>query len=83
MSLYPNPVQTTTQLDMSTLPATGSYQVVVLDATGRTVRATSLAGGQLQPLDLSDLAAGTYHVLVTGTQANGSALQQVLRLLKK
>lgn len=83
LSLYPNPAQTTTRLDLSQLPASGTYQVQLLDATGRLVRAASLAGGLAQTLDLADLATGTYHVLVTGTLADGSALRQTLRLTKE
>jgi uncharacterized repeat protein (TIGR01451 family) len=83
LSLYPNPAQHATGLDLSQLPATGTYQVQLLDATGRLVRAASLGGGQVHPLDLTQLATGTYHVLVTGTLADGSALRQTLRLTKE
>jgi hypothetical protein len=83
LSLFPNPAQATTQLDLSQLPASGSYQVRLLDATGRTVLATTLAGGLPQPLDVQQLATGTYHVLVTGQLADGSAFRQTLRLTKE
>ncbi|GAA4500701.1 hypothetical protein GCM10023172_21410 [Hymenobacter ginsengisoli] len=83
LSLYPNPAQYATGLDLSQLPATGTYQVQLLDATGRVVRSASLSGGQVQSLDLHELASGTYHVLVTGTRADGSALRQTLRLTKE
>ncbi|MDJ0363843.1 right-handed parallel beta-helix repeat-containing protein [Hymenobacter sp. H14-R3] len=83
LSLYPNPAQNATTLDVSALPATGTYQVLVLDATGRTVRTVSVGGGQLQTLNLTGLASGTYQVLVTGTLANGDALRQVIRLTKE
>jgi uncharacterized repeat protein (TIGR01451 family) len=83
LSLYPNPAQASTKLDLSQLPATGTYQVQLLDATGRTVRTATLAGGLPQPLDVQDLASGTYHVLVTGQLANGSAFKQTLRLTKE
>ncbi|MDO7884970.1 right-handed parallel beta-helix repeat-containing protein [Hymenobacter cheonanensis] len=83
LSLYPNPAQNATTLDLSQLPTTGTYQVLVLDATGRQVRAASLGGGLAQSLDLHELATGTYHVLVTGTLADGSALRQTLRLTKE
>ncbi|RZK92877.1 MAG: T9SS type A sorting domain-containing protein [Hymenobacter sp.] len=83
LSLYPNPAQNATTLDVSALPATGTYQVLVLDATGRAVRTVSVGGGQLQTLNLTDLASGTYQVLVTGTLANGDALRQVIRLTKE
>lgn len=83
LSLYPNPAQSATTLDLSQLPATGTYQVLVLDATGRQVRSASLGGGVAQTLDLRELATGTYHVLVTGTLADGSALRQTIRLTKE
>jgi parallel beta-helix repeat protein len=83
LSLYPNPAVASTTLDLSQLPTAGTYQVLVLDATGRQVRQLSVGGGLLQPLDLTQLASGTYHVLVTGTLADGSALRQTLRLTKE
>ena len=83
LSLFPNPAQLATSLDLRPLPATATYQVQLLDATGRLVRAASLSGGLVQPLDLHDLATGTYHVLVTGTLADGSALRQTIRLTKE
>jgi hypothetical protein len=83
LSLYPNPAQASTKLDLSQLPATATYQVTLLDATGRTVRAATLAGGLPQPLDVQDLASGTYHVLVTGHLADGAAFKQTLRLTKE
>ncbi|WP_223652265.1 DUF11 domain-containing protein [Hymenobacter psoromatis] len=83
LSLYPNPAQHATTLDVSALPTTGSYQVLVLDATGRSVRSLTIGGGQLQPMNLDDLASGTYQVLVTGSLADGSVLRQVLRLIKE
>nr|WP_235998361.1 Ig-like domain-containing protein [Hymenobacter sp. BT559] len=83
LSLYPNPAQTSTTLDLSALPTTGTYQVLLLDATGRTVRTATLGGGLPQPLSISDLAIGTYQVLVTGQLADGTAVRQVLRLVKE
>jgi uncharacterized repeat protein (TIGR01451 family) len=83
LSLFPNPAQTTTKLDLTSLPATASYQVTLLDVTGRAVRTLTLGGGVVQPLELTTLASGTYYVLVTGTQADGSALRQTLRLTKE
>ena len=83
LGLYPNPATASTNLDLSALPVTGSYQVLVLDATGRQVLAATLGGGLPQPLQVAGLASGTYQVLVTGTLANGAALRQVLRLIKE
>jgi len=47
------------------------------------VRSATLAGGLPQPLDVQDLASGTYHVLVTGQLADGAAFKQTLRLTKE
>jgi uncharacterized repeat protein (TIGR01451 family) len=83
LSLFPNPAQASTQLDLRQLPATGTYQVLLLDATGRTVRTATLAGGLPQPLDLQQLASGTYHVLVMGQLADGTSFKQTLHLTKE
>ncbi len=83
LALYPNPVQTTTSLDLSQLLATASYQAQLLDATGRQVRTWTLAGGMAQPLDVTDLASGSYLLVVTGQQPDGSLLKQTLRLTKE
>jgi uncharacterized repeat protein (TIGR01451 family) len=83
LSLYPNPAQTATKLDLSALPAANSYQVTLLDVTGRAVRTLTSAGGVAQPLELTTLATGTYYVLVTGSLADGSPLRQSLRLTKE
>ncbi|RZK63285.1 MAG: T9SS type A sorting domain-containing protein, partial [Hymenobacter sp.] len=83
LTLYPNPAQASTTLDLSQLPTTGTYQVLLLDATGRTVQSAALGGGLPQPLDVHELATGLYQVLVTGQQANGAPLRQVLRLTKE
>jgi uncharacterized repeat protein (TIGR01451 family) len=82
LSLYPNPAQTVTKLDLSQLPTTVTVQVLVLDATGRTVLSTSLGGGLPQPLDVQSLATGTYNVIVSGSLPDGSTLRKVLRLTK-
>jgi hypothetical protein len=82
LSLYPNPAQTTTTLELSQLPTTSSVQVLVLDATGRTVLSTTLAGGVAQTLDVHTLATGTYNVVVSGTQPDGTPLRKVFRLTK-
>ena len=83
LSLFPNPAQTSTSLDLRQLPATGTYQVLLLDAMGRTVRSATLAGGLPQPLDVQHLASGTYHVLVTGQLPDGISFKQALRLTKE
>ncbi|NML66419.1 hypothetical protein HHL22_14500 [Hymenobacter sp. RP-2-7] len=83
LALYPNPTSAATGLDLSALPTTGTYQVLLLDATGRQVRQLTLGGGLVQHLELSDLATGTYQVLVSGQRPDGSVLRQVLRLIKE
>lgn len=83
LSLYPNPAQLATTLELSALPAAGTYQVLVLDAAGRQVLATTLAGGAAHQLDVAGLASGSYQVLVSGVQPDGSPLRQVLRLTKQ
>ena len=83
VSVYPNPAASATTLDLRSLPAASTYQVQLLDATGRTARTWTLGGNQLQALELSNVAAGTYHVLVTGLQPDGSVLRQLLRLTKE
>lgn len=82
-SLYPNPAQASTTLDLSALPATATYQVQILDATGRQLQRLAVAGGQAPSLDLSALTPGLLTVLVTGTQADGTAFRQALRLHKE
>jgi hypothetical protein len=83
LALYPNPVQTSTRLDLSQLPATASYQAQLLDATGRQVHTWTLAGGMFQPLDVTGLASGSYLLVVTGQQPDGSLLKQTMRLTKE
>ncbi|TGE21059.1 Ig-like domain-containing protein [Hymenobacter metallicola] len=61
----PNPTTGAGLLDLSTVPA-GSYQVTFIDAAGRQVLSTALAGGQKHPLQLNRLARGTYQVVVRG-----------------
>jgi len=83
LALFPNPVASaSTQLDLSPLPA-ATYQVRLLDATGRTSRQWALPGGQAQPLDLAGLAPGHYLLLVSGPQPDGTPLRQVLHLTKE
>jgi len=83
LSLFPNPAQTSTTLDLGQLPATGTYQVLLLDATGRQVRNWTLSGGAAHPLEVAGVASGSYLVVVTGQQPDGSLLKQTLRLTKE
>jgi hypothetical protein len=83
LALFPNPVQSRTTLDLSALAATTSVQAQLLDATGRQVRTWTLLGGVAQPLELAELASGSYLLVVTGQQPDGSVLKQTLRLTKE
>ena len=64
ISLYPNPSQGQTLLDLSGLAA-GTYSVQVFDLAGRLLR-TQAAEAQRLPLSLADLPQGAYLVLVQG-----------------
>ncbi|MDO7850333.1 right-handed parallel beta-helix repeat-containing protein [Hymenobacter convexus] len=81
ISLFPNPATSTTQLDLTTLPA-GTYQVSVLDATGRMVLSATREAGLSQALDVNTIASGTYTVLVRG-QNNGQLINLTKRLIKE
>ena len=81
ISLFPNPATTGTQLDLTQLP-TGTYQVSVLDATGRVVLGLTLEAGLAHALDLNTIASGTYMVVVRG-QNSGQAILLTKRLIKE
>jgi len=76
-TLYPNPAAASTTLDLRSLPA-GSYQITLLDMTGRLVRRYTAQGGTEQTLELSNLPAASYLVTVQG---DGTQLR--LRLVKE
>ena len=73
ITVYPNPAGRAATLDLSGLPA-GSYQVQVLDLTGRAVATYALAGAARHALDLQPLATGTYVVRVQGRTLSQSLL---------
>lgn len=73
ITVYPNPAGSAATLDLSGLAA-GSYQVQVLDLTGRYVATYSLSGAARHALDLHALAAGTYVVRVQGAAVSQSLL---------
>jgi len=62
--LYPNPATEHATLDLTALD--GTYQVTVVDMSGRTISSGTGAGGNKYPLDLQRLPQGTYVVLVRG-----------------
>ena len=82
LALYPNPARLTTTLELSNLP-TGTYQLLVVDATGRVVQTVRYEGGASQPLDVRSLAAGTYLLRFTGTTTDGTPLTLSQRLTKE
>ena len=81
ITLFPNPATTGTNLDLTQLP-TGTYQVSVLDATGRVVLGVTLEAGLAHALDLNTIASGTYMVMVRG-QNSGQAILLTKRLIKE
>ncbi|MFD2786249.1 NosD domain-containing protein [Hymenobacter rubripertinctus] len=79
VAVYPNPASnlTDTRLDLSGTPE-GTYQVSIVDLTGRVLRSFPQAGGRNEALDVTSLPAGTYLVQVKG---NGESFVQ--RLIKE
>ena len=67
-TLYPNPSQDKTTIDLTGLAA-GTYSVQVLDLAGRVLRTQQL-GAQTSLLELQGLPQGAYIVLVRGVGIN-------------
>ncbi|MDO7874428.1 hypothetical protein Q5H93_06760 [Hymenobacter sp. ASUV-10] len=80
ISLWPNPAVDETNVDLSQLPA-GTYDVSLLDATGRTIVELRLDAGLTHRVDLHDVANGAYFILVRGTGSN-AAISLTKRLSK-
>jgi hypothetical protein len=76
-TLYPNPAAEQTTLDLTALPA-ATYQVAVIDMSGRVLHTHQMAGGQAHILTVSNLPSGSYLVVVSNNQ-----LRLTLRLLKQ
>ena len=81
ITLFSNPATATTKLDLTQLP-TGSYQVSLLDVTGRVVLRSTLSAGLTHGLNLNSLANGTYTVLVRG-QNGSEVISLTKRLIKE
>jgi hypothetical protein len=60
VTLYPNPTTGTVNLQ----GAAGRSAIDVQDLFGRTVLRTVSTGDDIQPVDLSSLAAGTYFLSI-------------------
>ena len=54
---------------------TEAMDIVIMDATGKTIETVSASGSGVYTIDLSDRAAGVYMVQVTN--GNISAMQRV------
>ncbi|NVO30567.1 right-handed parallel beta-helix repeat-containing protein [Hymenobacter lapidiphilus] len=67
IDVYPTPATATqdAKLDLSGAPA-GTYQVTLVDMTGRVLRTSRQNGGTVQELQLTNLPTGTYLVQVKG-----------------
>ncbi|MBK6344110.1 MAG: T9SS type A sorting domain-containing protein [Flavobacteriales bacterium] len=63
LTVYPNPAEGTVWLR---IPEGEWGRLEVRDASGRSARTVSMAGGTLLDMDLSGLSAGTYSVELTG-----------------
>ncbi|RZK23760.1 MAG: T9SS type A sorting domain-containing protein [Hymenobacter sp.] len=75
ISCYPNPAGQSVQLNLSALPSS-SYQVQVLDLSGRPLAAYSLVGGTAHTLDLKPFVAGLYFVRVVGQSVSQALLRR-------
>ncbi|UOQ78963.1 T9SS type A sorting domain-containing protein [Hymenobacter sp. 5516J-16] len=79
VTVFPNPTSaaTPTRLNLSTLAA-GTYQVIVTDLAGRTVRTLSQQGGTTEVINLHGLPQGSYFITIKG---NGQSFTK--RLVKE
>jgi uncharacterized repeat protein (TIGR01451 family) len=76
-TLYPNPAAEQTTLDLGALP-TDTYQVTVVDMSGRLVQTHQLVGGKAHVLAVNNLPSGSYLVVIYNANLKFS-----LRLLKQ
>ena len=79
VNLYPNPVNTTLNVEINTPKATVA-QIRIMDATGRVVRATDMqlaAGSNKGDISMEGLADGVYMVKITNNK--GLNFSQTIR----
>jgi len=68
VNIYPNPVENELIIDLS---AVSEYisNATLLDITGKEVKSLSKFGTSITKFDMSDLAAGTYQVVIKGSNS--------------
>lgn len=71
--ISPNP--TNGAVVVSSMPVESTIQV--LDLTGRSISTTITKAGLATAIDMSELATGTYHIVISN--ANGSLVKKVVR----
>lgn len=76
VSIYPNPTENKVTIALGEL-AKETNQIDVLDITGKTVRQLTQLNGSLAELELSNLAKGMYHVVISTNQ--GTITKQVIK----
>ena len=73
LKLYPNPATNVLVVEKGSLPLTGAATYEVLDVTGRIVIQVMVAPDFQQVLDVSELAHGSYYLLL---KDNGELLSK-------
>jgi hypothetical protein len=76
VSIYPNPTENNITIALGEL-AKETNQIDVLDITGKSVRQLSKLNGSIAELELSNLAKGIYHVVISTNQ--GTITKQVIK----
>jgi hypothetical protein len=76
VSIYPNPTENNITIALGEL-AKETNQIDVLDITGKIVRQLSQLNGSVAELELSNLAKGIYHVVISTNQ--GTITKQVIK----
>ncbi|WP_066504738.1 YDG domain-containing protein [Rufibacter sp. DG15C] len=66
---YPNPTNDLLNLDLSHL-SEAKIKIQVIGLDGHIVKAFEVQGGKVQSLDMTELAAGSYVVKLTGPEVN-------------